>query len=856
MRAPIQSPNVWLWYNDSMNRAGRIHLRMIWATAWLAVLLAGWLAPATAQAGTGAAADRPESPIVPGQVLVGLKVGAQPAALPLDKQAAVQALPALSAFNVALVSVPAGEEQQTITQLLASPEVVFAEPNYRVQISAAVIPNDPLWGPTVDFPQGQYAPPRIRADRAWTLTNGSPGVTVAVVDSGIDAGHPEFAGRLLPGYDFIEQDNQPQDACGHGTHVSGIIAANANNAQGIAGMDWQSKLLPVRVLDGDCLGDILGVASGIIWAADRGAKVINLSLGSFSPSALLEDAVFYAYSRGAAVISAAGNVGGLGVLYPAAYDAYVLGVGATDSGDFRYVFSSTGPAVDVVAPGFGILSTTPRGAFWFERAPEFVSRRYGLMTGTSMAAAYAAGAASLLLAHDPARFDTPDKLYEALRETAEDLGPPGEDDQFGKGILQVDAALDYIPTLAPTPTPVPAVTVEYDLLSTARCANLSYSYLPVGRNLSPYPAGNVLGIFDEDDSSTVSLPFSFPFGGKSYDQVTVSANGYLSFDGPATGGAYANSFIPGGGSIRSALQHFIAPYWDDLTTNPVDPQTGVYAAAYTNPQRFAVEWYKVGRMQEPKALGTTDDLLTFQAVLYATGEMRFVYPALSGAGSTGASATVGLEYNGGRAGVLYAFNRAGALRSGELLQFIPSVPGSGRIRGCLVTASFGPAGGTLHQPPFCLNIPAGLLPQDTTASIEVFSAFSPPFPGAVDLRHYADISLQPEPPAPLQPMPLVCYTYTARDVLLAGGQAANLFLAAYDPETRLWERLPTALIAAQNRLEAPVSHFSVFGVFASPPPKELPVTGTDQTRTWLILLAGAAGGTGLLACALRRNKRA
>jgi hypothetical protein len=189
----------------------------------------------------------------------------------------------------------------------------------------------------------------------------------------------------------------------------------------------------------------------------------------------------------------------------------------------------------------------------------------------------------------------------------------------------------------------------------------------------------------------------------------------------------------------------------------------------------------------------------------------------------------------------YAFDRKGAVAGKQSIHFIPALPGSTRSLGCLYATQAGPAGATISQPPFCLTIPEGLLKQETTVSITTFGRYSP-LPAGVSLGHFAEITLQPEPFAPLMPPPVVCYTYTAQDVVAGGGSPANLYLAAYDPETLLWERLPAAVDKAQQRLEAPVAHFSVFGVFAKPRPETLPVTGSSMKPAWgwailLLLLA-------------------
>jgi thermitase len=180
-----------------------------------------------------------------------------------------------------MVQVPVGQEDTYLRQLRSLPNVRFVERNAIVR--ADWIPDDPLWG-------SQYGPAHVQAPAAWDTTTGSPSVILAIVDSGIDSNHPEFAGRILPGYDFVQKDAIPQDECGHGTHVAGIAAASGNNAEGIAGIAWNVKILPIRVLNRQCLGDVATVAEGIVGAVERGAKVINLSLGTSVNSLLLQQA--------------------------------------------------------------------------------------------------------------------------------------------------------------------------------------------------------------------------------------------------------------------------------------------------------------------------------------------------------------------------------------------------------------------------------------------------------------------------------------------------------------------------------------------------------------------------------------
>jgi thermitase len=314
---------------------------------------------------------------------------------------------------MAVVDVPAGQEESYRKKLAGSPGVLFVEPNYIVSASADYLPNDPLYSPNIDDPLGQWAPLQIQAPAAWgSGVTGSNSVVLAVIDSGVDSAHPDLAGRLMAGYDFYQDDAIPQDECGHGTHVTGIAAANGDNGIGIAGIDWGAQVLPVRVLGPDCSGPVSAVAAGIVWAVDKhGADVINLSLGMVSPSRLLEYATYYAYQRGAAIFAAAGNSGTTPILYPAAYP-WIMAIGATNSSGLRSSASNYGDQLDLMAPGVNILSTFPTS----ESSP------YGYLTGTSMAAAHASGAGALLASQ--AVFDTPLKIYNALTGTALDMDDP------------------------------------------------------------------------------------------------------------------------------------------------------------------------------------------------------------------------------------------------------------------------------------------------------------------------------------------------------------------------------------------------------------------------------------------------
>lgn len=218
----------------------------------------------------------------------------------------------------------------------------------------------------------------------WNSTQGE-GVVVAVLDTGADLNHEDLAPNLLAGKNFVKKNESPQDDQGHGSHVSGTICA-CNNELGMVGVAPKTKVIPVKVLDKNGAGQIQNVADGIYWAADQKVDFITMSLGSPEPVNVVHDAIKYAVSKNIVVWCAAGNAGLThNIFYPAAYEE-TIGIGAIDQSFNRANFSCTGPDLDFLAPGVGILSTVPKN--W-----------YALLSGTSMANPFAVGIGCLLLSY-------------------------------------------------------------------------------------------------------------------------------------------------------------------------------------------------------------------------------------------------------------------------------------------------------------------------------------------------------------------------------------------------------------------------------------------------------------------------
>jgi subtilisin family serine protease len=240
------------------------------------------------------------------------------------------------------------------------------------------LPTDPLW-------RNQWGPADIGAPAAWAVTTGSPRIVIAMVDTGVDASQPDLRGALVPGYDFVNGDNDPSDDNGHGTRTAGIAGARADNGLGISGVCPRCSIMPVKVTGANGTATWLNVASGIAWAADHGASVISMSLGG-GPSDAVAQAIRYAQSKGVLVVAAAGNGGSSQPFYPAA-DPGVLSVGATQKTGKLYSWSNYGSWVDVAAPG---CDTTT-----------FVGDGFGQFCGTSASAPLVAGLAGLAFSYSP-----------------------------------------------------------------------------------------------------------------------------------------------------------------------------------------------------------------------------------------------------------------------------------------------------------------------------------------------------------------------------------------------------------------------------------------------------------------------
>ena len=391
----------------------------------------------------------------------------------IRQEAQLEVASQLSKLGVVVFQVPQGQAHSVAFVLGRNKNVEFAEPNAIAQKMGTA--NDPSISQ-------QWGLSKINAasdtgQSAWDITKGSTDIKTAVLDTGIFKDHSDLAGRVILEKDFTGSSNGPSDSDGHGTHVAGSIGAIANNNVGIAGVSYSVSILNGKVLDNTGSGTYANIASGIMWAADNGAKVINLSLGGSSASQTLKDAVDYATGKGSVVVAAAGNSGTQTVLYPANYPN-VISVAATDSNDAKPSWSNYGNSIDVAAPGVSIYSTYKDGG-------------YATYSGTSMATSYVSGAAVLVWSSGKCTTET--CVDDLLQSTADQITGTGSLWKYGRiNVYKAVLADSLPPTPTQTPTPTPSPTLSSALTPTLTLAPTSTptpSTMPTP-TLTPTPQPN------------------------------------------------------------------------------------------------------------------------------------------------------------------------------------------------------------------------------------------------------------------------------------------------------------------------------------------------------------------------------
>lgn len=418
----------------------RVPLRV---TAFIALaLIFALFAPAVSCAGappSGAHRNGPLDPFardhVPGSLLVALRGAAAPVVHLSDADTLIHLA---SADSYEAQTSPTGE-REAYARLLADPRVAFVEPNYRMHLMQT--PNDPIYG-------REYWTRNMNLEPAWDITTGSPNVTIGIVDVGVYGDHPDLKGKLLPGFNFVDNttDTKDDSATQHGTVVTLLAAARGNDGFGQAGVAWDVKVLPVKVINSEGDGNSRWVANGIHWAADHGATVINLSLGGPEYSQSVAREIGYARSKNITVIAAAGNEPNERD-FPAD-DPNVITVGASDQNNNYADFTSAVNKVDVAAPGVKIVAYVPE-----------LSADLRVTSGTSFSAPLVTGLIALMQSARPGLRQ--EDALAILRNTARDIGTPGPDAQSGAGLVDATRALQSLQANA-TPAGPPPYAATYN----------------------------------------------------------------------------------------------------------------------------------------------------------------------------------------------------------------------------------------------------------------------------------------------------------------------------------------------------------------------------------------------------------
>ena len=387
-----------------------------------------------------------------------------------------------------IVELPRGQEMQAVATLKRNPHIEFAELDRRVAPAAA--PNDPYFG-------SSWHLAKINASTAWDSSTGS-GVTVAVLDTGVDAAHPDLSSRIVPGWNFHDNNSNTSDVHGHGSAVAGAAAATMNNAIGVAAIAGQARIMPIRIADANAYAYWSTVAQGLTWAADNGARVANISYVGVAGSSAVQSAAQYMKNKGGLVVVCAGNNNRDEGIAPT---TTMIPVSATDENDLKTSFSSWGGFVAMSAPGINVW-TTQRGG------------TYGQWWGTSIASPVTAGVVALMMARKPTLSAA--QIESLLYASAVDLGASGRDPVFGHGRVDAAAALRAVDGATASTTDTQAPTVS--LASPSGGSTVS-GLVSVGVNASDDTGVSRVDLLVNGAvvASDTSAPFAF-----SWDSTQVS----------------------------------------------------------------------------------------------------------------------------------------------------------------------------------------------------------------------------------------------------------------------------------------------------------------------------------------------
>ncbi len=376
----------------------------------------------------GSATAQGYSAMAPGRLLVKFRPGVSAARTQaVVRTARASVLGTIRGIDVKVLRLPQGASEVASARALARrAEVQFAEPDW--VYPPALVPNDPSFA-------SQWHLPKIGCPPAWDTTIGAGSVVIAILDSGVNPAHQDLLAGLVAGYNAYDGNNDTSDVTGHGTPVAGSAAAVTDNGVGVAGVAWACKIMPIRICDANGYAYLSAITSGLVWAADHGARVANISYGVSSSSSTTAAAAQYFMANGGVVTAAAGNSA---IFDPDPDNPYIVEVSATDSADHLASFSNTGNDIDLAAPGVSVKTTSNSGGY-----------AYG--SGTSFSAPIVAGVAALVISANPSLSGY--QVQDILTESADDLGTPGWDTSYGWGRVNAARAVSLALQTPGAPTP-------------------------------------------------------------------------------------------------------------------------------------------------------------------------------------------------------------------------------------------------------------------------------------------------------------------------------------------------------------------------------------------------------------------
>lgn len=486
-------------------------------------------------------------------------------------------------LRIKRIKVPADVLDIVREALSHNPHIEFVENNFLAE--ASVIPNDSYYA-------SQWHHSKIKSPYGWDINTGSDMIAIAILDSGVDPTHSDLSGKLLSGYNFISENTDTHDVLGHGTSVAGSSAAMSNNYEGIAGVAWENPIMPLVVLSSDNTASYYNIARAITYAADRGVRIMNISIAGSSSSSTLQNAADYAWNKGALIFAAAANYNTNTLYYPAACN-HVISVSATDSSDNKASFSNYGDWVDIAAPGVSIYTTANGGG-------------YRSASGTSFSSPIAAGLGALIMSVNPDLTNA--EVEELIKQNADDLGALGFDPYFGFGRINVERTLvaassividdaDTTPPSTYITSPVNNVTVSGIIsVSVSASDNVGVSKVEL------YINGT---LFASDSSS----PFSF-----TWDTTKLTDGSYslkvLAYDSAGNAGQSASVTVtvlnlnqqdtiapkavitrpPDGSSISAKPVKIVVSASDNIGVSKIELYINGSFAAVTNSSSLTYNW--------------------------------------------------------------------------------------------------------------------------------------------------------------------------------------------------------------------------------------------------------------------------